>query len=133
MRLPELLALCCKRALRQGPAPWRINEPTVSTIEIPAKERISLIAFGDAAASLTSDLDQQHMDVAPLHVRAAELETAAKYAICALVTLIAALRDAIDALCDCAWAVDRAARAGAAEVPAMKEFFQFAWAVGWRP
>jgi hypothetical protein len=40
-----------------------------------------------------SDLDKQHMDVASLHVRASELDTAAKYAIYALVTLIAALRD----------------------------------------
>jgi hypothetical protein len=90
--------------------------------------RMASIAFGDAAASLMSDLDQQHMDVAPLHVRASELDTAAKYAIYALVTLIAAMRDVIDALCDSAWAVNRAAQAGAAEVPAMKEFFQFAWA-----
>ena len=70
----------------------------------------------------------QRMDVAPLHVRASELDTAAKYAIYALVTLIAALRDVIDALCDSAWAVNRTAQSGAAEVPAMKEFFQFAWA-----
>lgn len=90
--------------------------------------RMASIAFGDAAASLMSDLDQRHMDVAPLHVRAAELDTTAKYAIYALVTLIAALRDVIDSLCDSAWAVNRAAQAGAAEVPAMKEFLQFAWA-----
>jgi hypothetical protein len=90
--------------------------------------RMASIAFGDAAASLMSDLNQQRMDVAPLHVRASELDTAAKYAIYALVTLIAALRDVIDSLCDSAWAVNRAAQAGAAEVPAMKEFLQFAWA-----
>lgn len=90
--------------------------------------RMASIAFGDAAASLMCDLDQQHMDVASLHVRASELDTAAKYAIYALVTLIAALRDVIDSLCESAWAVNRAAQAGAAEVPAMKEFFQFAWA-----
>jgi hypothetical protein len=90
--------------------------------------RMASIAFGDAAASLMSDLDQRHMDVSPLHVRASELETAAKYAIYALVTLIAALRDVIDALCESAWVVNRAAQAGAAEVPAMTEFFQFAWA-----
>ncbi|MBK7250519.1 MAG: hypothetical protein IPI06_06495 [Gammaproteobacteria bacterium] len=86
------------------------------------------IAFGDAAASLMSDLKQQRMNVAPLRVRAAELDTAAKYAIYALVTLIAALRDVIDSLCDSVWAVNRTAQAGAAEVPAMKEFLQFAWA-----
>lgn len=90
--------------------------------------RMASIAFGDAAASLMSDLNQQRMDVAPLHVRASELDTAAKYAIYALVTLIAALRDVIDSLCDSAWTVNRAAQAGAAEVPAMKEFLQFAWA-----
>lgn len=87
--------------------------------------RMASITFGNAAASLMSDLDQQHMDVAPLHVRASELDTAAKHAIYALVVLIAALRDVIDALCDSAWAVTQS---GAAEVPAMKEFFQFAWA-----
>lgn len=38
------------------------------------------------------------------------------------------LFNVIDALCDSAWAVNRAAQAGATEVPAMKEFFQFAWA-----
>ena len=54
--------------------------------------RMASIAFGDAAASLMSDLDQQHMDVTSLHVRASELDTAAKYAIYALITLIAALR-----------------------------------------
>ncbi|MFO7542316.1 MAG: hypothetical protein R6W97_05810, partial [Thiobacillus sp.] len=86
--------------------------------------RMANMAFGDAAASLMSDLDQRHMEVAPLHVRASELDTAAKYAIYALVTLIAALRDVIDSLCDSAWAVNRAAQSGAAEVPAMKEFFQ---------
>lgn len=91
--------------------------------------RRASIAFGDAAISLISDLNQQRMDVAPLHVRAAELDTAAKYAIYALVTLIAALCDVIASLCDSgdsAWAVNRAAHAGAAEVPAMNEFLQFA-------
>lgn len=90
--------------------------------------RMASMSFGDAATSLMSDLNQQRMGVAPLHVRASELDTAAKYAIYALVTLIAALRDVIDSLCDSAWTVNRAAQAGAAEVPAMKEFLQFAWA-----
>ena len=90
--------------------------------------RMASIAFGNAAASLMSDLNQQRMDVVPLHVRASELDTAAKYAIYALVTLIAALRDVIGSLCDSAWAVNRTAQSGAAEVPDMKEFFQFAWA-----
>lgn len=85
-------------------------------------------AFGGAAASLISDLNQQPMDVAPLHVRASELDTAAKYAIYALVTLIAALREVIDALCDSAWAANPPGSSGVADVPDMKEFFQFAWA-----
>lgn len=85
-------------------------------------------AFGGAAASLISDLNQQPMDVAPLHVRASELDTAAKHAIYALVTLIAALRDVIDSLCDSAGAANPRGNTGVADVPDMKDFFQFAWA-----
>lgn len=85
-------------------------------------------AFGGAAASLISDMNQQQMDVALLHVRASELDTAAKHAIYALVTLIAALRDVIDSLCDSAWTANPPGKASLAEVPDMKEFFQFAWA-----
>lgn len=77
---------------------------------------------------LQSDLNHQRMDVAPLHVRASEPDTAAKYTIYALVTLIVALRDVIDSLCGSAWAVNPAAQSGAAEVPAMKAFLPFAWA-----
>lgn len=91
-------------------------------------ERMANIAFGNAAASLMSDLNQQRMDVAPLHVRASELDTAAKYVIYALVTLIAALRDMLDSLCDSARAINHTAPSSATEVPDMKEFFQFAWA-----
>jgi hypothetical protein len=90
--------------------------------------RMANIAFGDAAASLISDLNQRRIDVAALHVRASELDTAAKYAIYALVTLIAALHDVIDSLCGRAWAVNRAAHSGVADVPDMKELLQFAWA-----
>lgn len=89
---------------------------------------VASAAFGGAAASLISDLDQQPMAVAPLHVRASELDTAAKHAIFALVTLIAALREVIDALCDAAWSANPPGPSGTATVPAMKEFFQFAWA-----
>ena len=39
-----------------------------------------------------------------------------------------ALRDVIDSLWDSSWAIKRADQSGAAEVPAMTEFFQFAWA-----
>lgn len=84
-------------------------------------------AFGGAAVSLISDLNQQPMAVASLHVRASELDTAAKYAIYALLTLIAALREVIDFLCDSAWTVNPSGKSGVADLPDMKEFFQFAW------
>ncbi len=89
---------------------------------------VASAAFGDAAASLISDLNQQPMDAVPQHVRASELDTAAKHAIYALVTLISALREVIDSLCDSAWAANPPGKASLAEVPDMKEFFQFAWA-----
>ncbi|MDD5033897.1 MAG: hypothetical protein PHE55_03995 [Methylococcaceae bacterium] len=89
--------------------------------------QMASVVFGDAAASLISDLNQQQMDVAPLHVRAAELDIAAKYAIYALVTLIAALREALDSLCARAWAANPPGTSGMADIPDMKEFFQFAW------
>lgn len=86
------------------------------------------VAFGNVAASLISDLNQQLMGAASLHVRASELDTAAKYAIYELVTLIAALREVIDSLCESAWTVNPYGKSGVADVPDMKEFFQFAWA-----
>jgi hypothetical protein len=89
---------------------------------------VASAAFGDAAASLISGLNQQPMDVVPLHLRASELDTAAKHAIYALVTLIAALREVLDALCDAAWSANSPGASDAATVPDMKEFFQFAWA-----
>lgn len=89
---------------------------------------VASIAFDGAAASLISDLNQQPMDVAPLHVRASELDTAAKHAIYALVTLIAALREVLDSLCSSAWTANPPGNSGLADVPDMKEFFQFAWA-----
>ena len=89
---------------------------------------VASAAFGDAAASLISDLNQQPMDVVPLHVRASELDTAAKHAIYALVILIAALREVIDVLCGTTRAANGPGTLGVATVPEMKEFFQFAWA-----
>jgi len=83
-------------------------------------------AFGDAATSLISDLDQQHMDVARLFTRASELDVAAKHAIFALVTLIAALSDVLDSVCVSAWVANRPEPSGLADIPDMKEFFQFA-------
>lgn len=89
---------------------------------------VASAAFGGAAASLISDMNQQQMGVAQLHVQASELDTAAKHTIYALVTLIAALRELIDSLCDSAWAANPPGKASLAEVPDMKAFFQFAWA-----
>lgn len=90
--------------------------------------QMARLAFGGAAASLISDLNQLPMDVAPLHVRASELDTAAKHAIYALMTLIAALREVLDSLCGSAWAANPPGNSGVADVPDMKEFLQFAWA-----
>lgn len=90
--------------------------------------QIASAAFGDAAACLISDLDQEPMDVARMFTRASELDAAAKHAIYALVTLIAALRDVIGSLCDSARAANPPDTSGIADVPEMKEFFQFAWA-----
>ncbi len=89
---------------------------------------VASAAFGGAAVNLISDLNKQSMDVALLHVRASELDTAAKHAIYALVTLIAAVREVIDSLCGVAWSANPPGTSGAATVPDMKEFFQFAWA-----
>lgn len=85
-------------------------------------------AFGNAAASLISDMNQQQMGVARLFTRASELDSAARHAIYALVTLVSALREVIDSLCDSAWKASPAGRSGMPDVPDMKDFFQFAWA-----
>lgn len=85
-------------------------------------------AFGNVSVSLISDLDQQQLDIARLFTRTSELDAAAKHAIYALVTLIAALREVIDSLCHSAWEASPAGRSGMPDVPDMKEFFQFAWA-----
>ncbi|MFY9329937.1 MAG: hypothetical protein WAO76_18255 [Georgfuchsia sp.] len=90
--------------------------------------QIAGTAFGNAAISLISDMDQQNMGVAQLFARASELDAAAKHAIFALVTLIAALRDVLDSVCGSAWAAKPPSPSGLADVPDMKEFFQFAWA-----
>jgi len=90
--------------------------------------QLASAAFGDAAASLISDMNQQQMDVARLFTRASELDSAARHAIYTLVTLIAALREVIDSLCDSARNASAAGRSDTPDVPDMKEFFQFAWA-----
>lgn len=90
--------------------------------------QIASVEFGDAAVCLISDMDQQQMDVAPMSTRVSELDAAAKHAIYALVTLIEALRDVIGSLCDSARAANPPDTSGIADVPEMKEFFQFALA-----
>ncbi len=90
--------------------------------------QIASVAFGDAAACLIRDMDQQQMDVARMFTRASELDAAAKHAIYELVTLIAALRGVIGSLCDSARAANPPDTSGIADVPEMKEYFQFAWA-----
>lgn len=90
--------------------------------------QLASAAFGDAAASLISDMNQQQMGVSRLFARASELDSAARHAIYALVTLIAALREVIDSLCDSAWKASPAGRLDRPDIPNMKEFFQFAWA-----
>ncbi len=90
--------------------------------------QLASAAFGDSAASLISDMNQQEMDVAPFFTRVSELDSAARHAIYALVTLIAALREVIDSLCDSARKASPADRSGMTDVPDMKEYFQFAWA-----
>ncbi len=89
--------------------------------------QIATVAFGNSAISLLTDLDQQPIGVAPLHVRAYELDTASKYAVYALVSLIAAIREVIDTLCRSAMISNPAPLSGKCEVPAMAEFFEFAW------
>jgi hypothetical protein len=90
--------------------------------------QLASAAFGDSAESLVSDMNQQQMSVARLFSRTSELDSAARHAIYALVMLIAALREVIDALCESAWKASPAGRSGVPDVPDMKEFFQFAWA-----
>ena len=88
---------------------------------------IANIAFGDKTSNSIRDLDQQPMDVAELHVRASELEIAAKHAIYAMVALIAALRNVIHTLCESAWTANPHGNSGVANIPDMKDFFTFAW------
>lgn len=85
-------------------------------------------AFGGGVTSLISDLDQQHPDVARLFTRVSELDVAATHAIFALVTLISALRDVLGSVCGNAWEANPTGPSGLADVPDMKEFFEFAWA-----
>lgn len=84
-------------------------------------------ALGNAAMSLISDLNQSRPDVRGLFTRASELETAAKHAIFALVSFVAALRSVLEAATHSAQQINLESTPGVAEVPGMEEFFQFAW------
>jgi hypothetical protein len=89
---------------------------------------IARAAFGDAAASMISDLDQTYSDVEGLFARASELETVGRHAIFALVCLIDALRNVLDEVTSNAMQVNRNFSQDVVGVPDMNEFFQFAWA-----
>lgn len=110
-------------------ADWIIREHATNRQRQQAKSsgQVMSAALGDATLSLINDLNQQRPDIARLLTRASELEVAAKHAIFALVTLIAALSDVLGSVCEYAWKTNPPAPSGMADVPNMKEFFQFAW------
>lgn len=85
-------------------------------------------AIGDISISLINDMDQRNMGIAELHTRSSELETAARYANYALVTLIAALREVIESVSEACWKVETELGFNdTAHIPHMREFFDFAW------
>ena len=86
-------------------------------------ETAAEMAFGESAISFINDLDQQPLDVAALRARAAELDIAAKYAVFAMVTLVAALREVVGSLCTCVWTVPRTTSSSIAAVHYMLECF----------
>ena len=86
-------------------------------------------AIGNISISLINDMNQRNLGVADLHIRSSELETAARYAIYALVTLIAALREVIELVSEACWKVESELGYGdPANIPHMREFFDFAYA-----
>ncbi len=88
---------------------------------------IATYTFGETAMSTISDLDQKCPDVTRLFTRASELDVASIHEIFALVTLISALRDVLGSVCGRAWEANPKVASGFADVPDMKEFFEFAW------
>ncbi|TCD46880.1 hypothetical protein [Chlorobium sp. N1] len=84
-------------------------------------------ALGSIAYCQIRDMDQRSLDITSGFTRNHELDVAAKHAIYALVVLIAALRKVIDSLCDSAREASPNSNSGVADIPDMKEFFQFAW------
>jgi hypothetical protein len=86
-------------------------------------------AIGHISISLINGMDQRKMGVAALHTRSSELETAARYAIYVLVTLIAALRELIEPVSEACWNVEsKLGSNGTAHIPHMREYFDFAYA-----
>ena len=90
--------------------------------------QIATSAFGGMTTSQFSDLNKQRPDVDGLHTRTSELDVAAKYAIFALITLIASLREVLDSAYRSTRMAKPSGQSGLDGVPDMKEFFQFAYA-----
>lgn len=83
--------------------------------------------IGSMVFTLISDLDQTTPSLPNLISSLTALDIAGKYAAMALVALIVSLREVLEAV---AWKADEVSRrvhGGRANIPAMEEFFLFAW------
>ena len=82
--------------------------------------------LGPISLVLINDMDQQNMKVTQLITRSSELQTAARHAIYAIVTLILALRELLETLCFKCQRIGPDEGTGIAHIPEMREFFDFA-------
>lgn len=83
--------------------------------------------IGSMVFTLISDLNQATPDLRNLVSNVAALDVASKYATASLVGLIVSLRDVLDVVANNADEVGRKVHGGVANIPAMAEFFEFAW------
>ncbi|WP_243294127.1 hypothetical protein [Geothrix mesophila] len=83
---------------------------------------------GSMVFTLISDLNQVTPDLRNLVSRVAALDVASKYATIALVELIVSLRTVVEAVAYRADEVGQKVHGDLANIPAMGEFFEFAWA-----
>lgn len=88
----------------------------------------ALSIYGYASICLITDLVQQPLTMETSHRRNYELHTASKYAIYALVCLIASLRDVMETLTHQVRQTSSAIHSIPGGIPELKEFFSFAWA-----